>query len=402
MKKLIYETMFLFLVGFTLMGCKKEVLTPLPTPESIAKFKAESGDFNNHPFTYLQNKYLDTVLAYELKKDGNEYDSEMFSFQEKLDMITFIDSMKAKKQTTESNDDIQFYQNLETDLMFEINSHPYLQTFINNFASIEGYNEQDMTFNTGSGCDDVISKFAILRYYENDIDIYNLYLDRQNLTGEEEWSLPPTEPIAKAVRYTLHLKWTNKIEYMWNGASQITKSGVLSAMNEWSMATNNKISFVEITKNINWNKTCWFMGWKYFIRISTVNSNKFDGQSTLGRVPWALMDFVNSAGDRTFRHEIGHNLGLYHEHQRPDRDNYITYFPNNTKAGGKSQFTKMTAGSYNYHGSTFDFNSIMLYQSYAFNKNFAIPTITKKDGTTFLAPQTISNTDKSVIKQIYN
>lgn len=344
---------------------------------------------------------MDTVLTYELKKDGVEYDSEKFSFQEKLDMITLIDSMKTEKQAIESSVDIQFYQDLETELMNEINSHSYLQEFINSFALIEDYDERDMLFNTGSDCNDAISKFEILRYYENGVDIKSLYAERQNLTGDEEWSLPPIEPITKAVRYTLHLKWTKKIEYMWNGANQSTKSGVLSAMNEWKSATNNKISFVEITKNINWNKTCWIMGWKYFIRINTVNSNSYSGSSTVGRVPWANMNFTNKANKRTFRHELGHNLGLYHEHQRRDRDNYITYYPNNVIPGAKSQFTKMTAGSYNYYGSTFDFNSIMLYASNQGGINNS-NVMLKKNGSPFTAPTEISSTDKNVIKQIYN
>ena len=143
------------------------------------------------------------------------------------------------------------------------------------------------------------------------------------------------------------------------------------------------------------------MGWKYFIRVNTVNSNSYSGSSTVGRVPWANMNFTNYANNRTFRHELGHNLGLYHEHQRRDRDNYITYYPNNVIPGAKSQFTKMTAGSYNYYGSTFDFNSIMLYASNQGGINNS-NVMLKKNGSPFTAPTEISSTDKNVIKQIYN
>ena len=199
------------------------------------------------------------------------------------------------------------------------------------------------------------------------------------------------------------MKWNNTIPYMWNTSNSTIKTRVLLAMADWRSAADNKISFSEITKNKNWNKTCWVMGWKYFIRISNTNTNDFLGRSTVGMVPWALMDFTNGAGyPRTYRHELGHSLGLSHEHQRHDRDDYIIYYPNNVKSNAKWQYCKMPAGSYNYYGSSFDFNSIMLYDSWSFSKN-GNPTWTKKDSTTIrIPPYSISLTDQNVIRQIYN
>jgi hypothetical protein len=79
------------------------------------------------------------------------------------------------------------------------------------------------------------------------------------------------------------------------------------------------------------------------------------------------------------------------------------------QSGQGSQFSKMTAGSYNYYGSTFDFNSIMIYASTAYGKTVTtggvstkLKTLTKKDGTTWGWPTYISSTDKNVIQQIYN
>ncbi|MDR0206489.1 MAG: hypothetical protein LBI45_04450 [Bacteroidales bacterium] len=394
MKKFIFITV---VTAISLVACNKGEINEQPSMQKSIK-----EEFRTQPYTYLQNKYIDSVLTYEFGKQATKYYPERFSYDEKLEMILLIDSIKYVEKTQETKEDVYFHENLERELMIEINAHPYIQKFIANFDSKVNDVKNDMMIYTGnSDYSDAISKFLILRYYEDGIDIMDHYLKRNELTGNEEWSLPPVEMSApKAVRYKLHLTWGKTIEYMWNAASSSTKTGVLSAMADWRSAANNKITFSEITNNVNWNKTCWIMGWKYFLRISTVSSGNFSGRSTLGKVPWAIMDFKSSAGTSTFRHELGHTLGLYHEHQRRDRDDYITYNSNNIESGTGSNFSKMTAGSDNYYGSTFDFNSIMIYSSYAFSKN-GNATLTKKDGSTWGYTTDISATDKNVIRQMY-
>lgn len=395
-------TMLFVAVALVFNACKKD------SENSIIESKNQKSIINDsteHPYTFLQNKYMDLVLTYELEKRGDDYNPDEYSYDQKFEMILLLDSIIQEETQEETQEDINFYQNIMSELMNEINNHPYIQSFVANFALQENYDENDIIIYTGySDCYDAISKFQILQYYENEFDIIAYYLERNELTGNEEWSLPPVEnPMQKAVRYTLHLKWNNTIPYMWNTSNVTIKTGVLLAMADWRAASNYKILFSEITTKKNWNKTCWVMGWKYFIRIGYTNTTAYAGRSTLGRVPWALMDFTNDASyPRTYRHELGHNLGLYHEHQRPDRDNYITYYSQNVMSGKGSQFSKMTAGSYNYYGSTFDFNSIMLYGSFAFSKN-GNATWTKKDGTIINPPSSsISATDQNVIRQIYN
>ena len=81
-------------------------------------------------------------------------------------------------------------------------------------------------------------------------------------------------------------------------------------------------------------------------------------------------------------HEIGHAIGLFHEQQRNDRDNYVTVNLNNIEKDSRGNYEKITKNYYNMGG--FDFSSIMLYSSYDFAIDKSKPTMTKKDGSTFV------------------
>lgn len=78
-------------------------------------------------------------------------------------------------------------------------------------------------------------------------------------------------------------------------------------------------------------------------------------------------------------HEIGHVLGLWHTQSRSDRDEYITIYRSNIQTDKLSQFgIKREAFVY----GPYDFSSIMHYQWNLFAINPALPTISKKDGST--------------------
>lgn len=66
-------------------------------------------------------------------------------------------------------------------------------------------------------------------------------------------------------------------------------------------------------------------------------------------------------------HEIGHAVGLFHEHTRPDRDNYIRVDWDQIQDGKQFNFEVLEFGS-QLHGD-YDYGSIMHYGEYFFSRN---------------------------------
>lgn len=72
--------------------------------------------------------------------------------------------------------------------------------------------------------------------------------------------------------------------------------------------------------------------------------------------------FVNvSSNDlSTFLHEIGHALGLMHEHQRDDRDDFVIFYPDHVPDDLASSFEKLDTQS---RSENYDFQGVMHYQA---------------------------------------
>ncbi|WDK10223.1 Zinc metalloproteinase nas-5 [Colletotrichum graminicola] len=78
-------------------------------------------------------------------------------------------------------------------------------------------------------------------------------------------------------------------------------------------------------------------------------------------------------------HELGHVIGLIHEQQRPDRDQFIHVFPDAIMDGWQDQYTIHASADTSV---PFDYNSIMLYRMRANTKRgyaYAMVTITDKE-----------------------
>jgi hypothetical protein len=87
-----------------------------------------------------------------------------------------------------------------------------------------------------------------------------------------------------------------------------------------------------------------------------------------------IVGCIPNAGAGVIMHEIGHALGLIHEHKRPDRNNFITVNAANIKAGFIGQFTPVD--NTDCPVGTYDCGSIMHYGPTSFSVDGVQPTIT--------------------------
>ena len=82
-------------------------------------------------------------------------------------------------------------------------------------------------------------------------------------------------------------------------------------------------------------------------------------------------------------HELGHALGMWHEHSRPDRDNYIEIINRNLEFSQYEIFFRKTSLelSQSVPDVGYDIQSVMHYSAYAFSSTVGIdrPTIRIKD-----------------------
>ena len=229
--------------------------------------------------------------------------------------------------------------------------------------------------------------------------------ETDNGSDRPSGSLPPvTEYLPpECARYTLHLLWSNNtVRYRYSKDFEKSKhvAYLESAMEEWRKASDYKLSFKKI-KNNGWNKTTWGIGCNYHSFVDVKYGKKYAGQSSLGMVPWAILNFENdkASNPRTYLHELGHTLGLHHEHQRPDRDDYIDVFMKDIPSSWKSDYRKCVA--LRTFGS-FDFESIMLYGS-GLNDGDGnyIDAMRKKNGDTWEASRKLSQGDINGIRELY-
>lgn len=97
-------------------------------------------------------------------------------------------------------------------------------------------------------------------------------------------------------------------------------------------------------------------------------------------------------------HEIGHAIGLFHEHTRPDRDNFVQIDWDEIVSGKDINFNLQTANVANY--SDYDYGSIMHYGDTFFSRSGG-PTIIVPDSTSIGQREGLSPLDIQSINAMY-
>lgn len=81
----------------------------------------------------------------------------------------------------------------------------------------------------------------------------------------------------------------------------------------------------------------------------------------------------------TIVHEIGHAIGFWHEHTRPDRDEFVDILYDNIEDRYLKNFEKIDSSFIDSQGIGYDYNSIMHYDSDFFARAGGADTLRAKD-----------------------
>ena len=179
----------------------------------------------------------------------------------------------------------------------------------------------------------------------------------------------------------------------WNQKYQGWEAGVVPIEFDGSISQARRDAFMNICNTV-WGNGTYIscvertsqLGYLY-VDDSEDDSRATDCFSVVGQARRLTRYNLNLGtsgcwSNHTVAHEMGHAFGFIHEHQRPDRDNYVTLDTSNIRSNAMGNFTKIT--SLVDRQTAYDFGSVMHYASNAFAIDTGRPTIIPRSG--FSAP----------------
>lgn len=227
----------------------------------------------------------------------------------------------------------------------------------------------------------ILKNYDGIRVFEGDI----VLTDEQLVVMTTESDENEQGRVESTGRASLSARWPNGIvPYVINSALP-NQSRVTDAIAHWELLTDydfvprtNQANYVEVIPGSGCSSYVGMVGGRQYLNLASA--------CTTGNTI----------------HELGHAIGLWHEHSRADRDYHVNINWANIQSTSLHNFKYYNFSLSGFDRGAFDFGSIMMYPSNAFSVN-GLPTITKKDGTTFSAQRNgLSSGDVSGAAYIYN
>jgi len=189
------------------------------------------------------------------------------------------------------------------------------------------------------------------------VPVATLQLWRDKLDGNGQ-TAPPS-----ASQNGINLWSGGNVYYAFNAnVTAVHQKDFIDAAGEWMAFAN--VHFIARTTQTN------------YVMVNDGGSSQEGGDSAVGMIGGQQqIDIGSTSWNRsTLVHEIGHTLGLIHEHQRSDRDSFVTINFSNVPGGSTDGNFILIPTSTN--NGAYDFLSIMHYARKTFAVNPAIDTIT--------------------------